>query len=294
MYSFNNSSKFHNSSSNGSSTASSTANVWESFVTACSKTLGGFYRTDGAIFRDPKHSSHERDLDFADLVQRTHLRLRHQETMRQMNIEAITQKAYEFIEDSLPKREIDEDWVNLFFSYAQDISNPSMQDLWAKAMALEISQPGTISKHSLAYLRNCDTWELKAFSKVAASAFIAANGHPFIFKAKGHVSANDPIFSEHRLLAHCISAGLVDTTTTPLTAGFKFTYDGESLVVQQNPFSQGDSVGYFVQRFTRIGSDLYRIVMHADKTIHKAQKRLVWDYLTDYLELGVEENRVAS
>ena len=221
--------------------------------------------------------------------------LRHQEMLRQMNIEAITQKAYEMIQAASPKREIDQDWVNLFFGYAQDICNPSMQELWAKAFAVEISQPGTISKHSLAYLRNCDTWELKAFRKVAASAFIAANGHPFIFKAKGHISANDPIFSEYRLLAHCISAGLIDTSTTPLTAGFKFSYDGEELVVQQNPFTQGDSVGYYVQRFTRIGSDLYKIVMFAEKKSKQtAQKRLVWDYLTDYLELGVEDARVAS
>lgn len=279
MFSHNNKSRFGDSATS----------VWEKFVSACTQSLGGFYRSNGAIFRDTDLADEGRDLDFANLVQRTHLRLRHQEMLRQMNIEAITNKAYERVDNARTRREVDQDWVNLFFSYAQDISNPSMQDLWAWAMALEISQPGSISKHSLVYLRNCDTWELKAFRKVAASAFIAANGHPFIFKAKSHVSSSDPIFSEHRLLAHCISAGLVDKTTTPLTAGFKFTYDGESLVVQQNPFSQGDRVGYYVQRFTRIGSDLYRLVNHAGKPSQSpTQKRLVWDFLTDYLELGVE------
>lgn len=263
--------------------------AWEKFVTACTHSLGGFYRPDGTIFRDPKVSRGD-DLDFADLVQRTHQRLRHQEMLRQMNIEAITNRAYKQVEEANSARDIEDDWINLFLSYAQDISNRPMQALWAQALALEVSQPGTISKHSLGFLRNCDTWELKAFRKVAASAFIAGNGHPFIFKAKSHVSATDPIFSEYRLLAHCISAGLVDDTTTPLAAGFRFNYEGECQVVQQNPFSPGDNVGYYVQRFTRIGSDLYRLLTRADSEPNSGtKKRLVWDFLTDYLELGVDD-----
>lgn len=267
---------------------------WEKFVTACSHSLGGFYRPDGTIFQDPQLSG-DRDLDFADLVQRTHLRLKHQEMLRQMNIEAITNRAYQLIDNSQNGRELDQDWINLFFSYAQDIGNAAMQDVWARALALEISLPGSISKHSLAYLRNCDTWELKAFRKVAASAFLAANGHPFIFKARSHVSANDPIFSEYRLLSHCISAGLVDDSPTPVTAGFKFTYEGECQVVQQNPFTQGDRVGYYVQRFTRLGSDLYRLLFWQDAQYQSnTQKRVVWDFLSDYLELGVDDSAVIS
>lgn len=284
---------FSNNNKHRSKTRSQTN--WERFVSACSHSLGGFYRPDGTIFKDPELVEDGRDLDFADLVQRTHLRLRHQEMLRQMNLEAITNRAYELLEDTEPRRELDADWINLFTSYAQDISNAVMQDLWARAMAMEISQPGSISKHSLSYLRNCDTWELKAFRKVAASAFLSANGHPFIFKAKSHVSATDPIFSEHRLLSHCISAGLVDDSPTPLTAGFRFNYAGECQVVRQNPFSQGDRVGYYVQRFTRIGSDLYRLLLAPEKHSRTdTQKRQVWDFLTDYLELGIDETSAAS
>ena len=263
--------------------------AWEQFIAACTRRLGAFYRPDGTLFRDPEISSEGSDLDFADLTQRTHLRLRHQETQRQLNLEAITHQAYQQIQNSQSDRDIDEDWLSLFFSYAQDVSSKTMQELWAKALAIEISQPGSMSKHSLRFLRNLDAWELKAFRKVAASAFIAANGHPFIFKAKSHVSAADPIFTEHRLLAHCIASGMVDKAAAPLTAGFKFNYDGACQVVQQNPFSPGDNVGYYIQRFTRIGSDLYRLLTYPDTQYSQAkQKRLVWDFLTDYLELGIE------
>ena len=267
---------------------------WERFVSACTQTLGGFFRADGTIFRDPRRALQGRDLDFADLTQRTHQRLRHQEMLRQANIEAITGRAYERLESDCSTRDVDPDWLNLFFSYAQDISSRAMQELWAQGLALEITQPGSISKHSLGFLRNCDTWELAAFRRVAATAFIAANGHPFIFKARSHFSNNDPIFSEPRLLSHCVSAGLVDNTTTPITAGFRFTYEGRCQVVQQDPFSPGDNVGYYVQRFTRIGSDLYRLLNHDNKTSQGGQqKRLVWDFLTDYLELGIEEPATA-
>ncbi len=261
--------------------------VWGKFISICSQTIGGFYRPDGTIFREPHNSDSDSNIDFADLTQRTHQRLRHQETIRQINLEQITNLAYEKIDIGNAPKDVDPDWINLFFNYAQDISSRNMQELWAKAMALEISDPGTISKRSLTFLRNCDSWEIKAFRKVACSAFIAENGHPFIFKAKSHVSANDPIFSEHRLLFHCISAGLIAEDTTPVIAGFTFNYRGSCQVVQESPCSPGDSVGYYVQRFTRIGSDLYRLIVNTKEKAKKSepQKQLVWDFLTDYLEL---------
>lgn len=271
----------------------SSTSAWEKFIAICSQTVGGFYRPDGTILKTAdssekthRESDHTQGMEYANLVQRTHQRVRHQEMVRQINLENILSRAYNLMGPDCSIRDVDKDWANLFFGYAQDISNSSMQALWAEAIVLEIAHPQSISKHSLTFLHNCDIWEIKAFRKVAASAFIAGNGHPFIFKTNNQLSANDPIFSEQRLLSHCVSAGLVSDEPIPLPAGFKFNYAGQCQVVLQVHNPIGGEVGYYVQRFTRVGSDLYRLVSAASTSAKsRLQKRLVWDFLTDYLEL---------
>jgi hypothetical protein len=44
---------------------------------------------------------------------------------------------------------VEQDWVVRFFNYAQDISDEQMQELWAKILAGEVSQPGSFSPFTL-------------------------------------------------------------------------------------------------------------------------------------------------
>lgn len=84
------------------------------------------------------------------------LRLDYQERKRQQNIENITSVAatelaqVEEVSDEKP----DEDWINRFFSSAQDISSEQMQDLWGRVLAGEIKKPGSFSLKTLEFIRN--------------------------------------------------------------------------------------------------------------------------------------------
>ncbi len=260
---------------------SKSVDSWAKLVSACTRSIGGFYQEDGSILRSTCLGiapQVDKNSQLANLLDRTHHRVRFNETRRQLNIETILAKASILIHPQSSSIDVDEDWLHLFFSYAQDISSPETRDVWAQALAAEVKRPGSISKRSLMFLRTCDLWELKAFEKVAAYAFIGDNGHPFIFRSDIHDPEDDPIFTESKMLSVCIAAGLVTFEPAPLQEGFAFDYVGERQVVARD-------ARYYIHRFTKIGSDLFNLMGMKNGNPKKAiERRLAWNFISDFVE----------
>lgn len=268
--------------------------TWSKLVAVCTQVMGGYFRSNGTVVRniaDGKSSDDEAifvetDVQFADLAARTHARVRHQETQRQENIEAILSTASSLMGAKVVATAIDPDWATLFFQYAQDVKNKTMQNLWARAMLCELKRPSSISKRSLSFLYHCDTWEITAFKKVADYAFIGANGHPFIFRSNKDIQGHDSIFSEHRYLSHCVNAGIIATEPKDLLVGFAFDYDNQSHQISHDFTPVGQSVGHYIQPFTKTGSDLLKILGgHETKSSANLQRRVVWDHLCDFIDI---------
>lgn len=77
-------------------------------------------------------------------------RLRNIETRRQINIEAIVNKAIGQLKTSIDTIEKpDPDWIADFFNISQDISDKKLQNIWAKILANEVDLPGSISRRTL-------------------------------------------------------------------------------------------------------------------------------------------------
>ncbi|MDG2035895.1 MAG: DUF2806 domain-containing protein, partial [Pseudomonadales bacterium] len=154
-------------------------------IALCTQNLGGFYQANDTIescaYPNTEHGS-KIDITDANLIERTHMRMRYKETQRQMNLEAILEQVRKGIHGAAPQQAIDNDWANMFFDFAEDISDQVMQSIWANAMVHELYHPNSISKCSLKFLHSLENWEIKAFKKVAISAFIGKNGHPFVFR----------------------------------------------------------------------------------------------------------------
>lgn len=268
---------------------------WSKLVALCTRVMGGYYRSNGTIVRnvaagnsDPDGDSIfvETDVEFASIAERTHVRVRHQETQRQKNIEAILSAVSSHLGDKISIQNVDPDWSNVFFRYAQDISNKSTQSLWARALVNELKHPGSISKRSLSFLYNCDVWEITAFKKVANYAFVGQNGHPFIFRAAQDSKGKDDIFAEGRLLAHCQNAGMIADEPQDLRVGFKFEYDKSMHTIDHDFKEVGQPVGFYVQPFTKTGSDLLKFMGGLESIpSSNLQRRIVWDYLADFIEI---------
>lgn len=123
----------------------------------------------------------ETEIELAELAQRAKERLVHQEMQRQTNIENIVEKSINHLGDDVSDVEVDNDWRMRFFSRAQDISNDDVQEIWAKILAEEVSEPGRISMRTLDVLSNLSKYEAEKF-QLACSL---SSYRTLIWKLKG-------------------------------------------------------------------------------------------------------------
>ncbi len=89
---------------------------------------------------------------------------------KQKNIEAIMEKTYHFCTSKNIDKRTDLDWFNHFIALAEDVSNNTMQDLWAKILAGELSRSGTYSLKALKVFRDMSIVDAKLLAKACSLA----------------------------------------------------------------------------------------------------------------------------
>ncbi len=253
------------------------------FSELCTQNIGALYLPNGLVeINNRTKKSAKYGVSLRD---RTHLRLRHREIQRQMNLERILSMVLDRCTEQVSIKSIDQDWAAMFFNFALDVGDLYMQTLWACAIQRELKNPGSVSKCSLKFLHSLDIWEVRAFRKVAVSAFLCKSGHPFLFRNGQFTSTQDRIFFEDRMLSHCVSAGLIRETLQPLENGFEFNYRHENQIV--NTYASGTSThnGFCTQRFTKIGSDIYHILIDSSQDSRDEVQSEIWKTLTDFIDL---------
>ena len=89
---------------------------------------------------------------------------------KQDNIEGIMEKTFTLcVKNAIDKRP-DLDWFNRFITLAENVSNPKMQDLWAKILAGELSRPGLYSLKALKVFREMSIVDAKLLAKACSLA----------------------------------------------------------------------------------------------------------------------------
>ena len=106
------------------------------------------------------------------ILSRATQRANYQELKRQDNLEKVTEKAADALggEKEIADESPDDDWINRFFSSAQEVSSDKMQTLWGRILAGEVNQPGSYSLRTLDFLRNLTVSEAKVFEEVGRYA----------------------------------------------------------------------------------------------------------------------------
>ena len=92
------------------------------------------------------------------------------ELRKQQNMEAIVLRAIQYCSDENITDRADQDWFSSFITLAEGISNKSMQDLWAKILAGEVSKPGSFSLKTLQTFRTMSITEAKLLAKACSLA----------------------------------------------------------------------------------------------------------------------------
>ena len=117
------------------------------------------FSLDGAFLPEEKQ---------APIEDRSFRRIKSHELRQQQNIEAITLRAIKYCSDSTIADRADQDWFSSFITLAEGISNKTMQDLWAKILAGEVSQPGSFSLKTLKAFRTMSIGEAKLLAKACS------------------------------------------------------------------------------------------------------------------------------
>ena len=104
------------------------------------------------------------------LEDRTHKRERLDNLRKQQNIENIIEKSLTYCSTSDIKQKADSDWFTRYIALAEQVSNPTMQDLWAKILAGELVKPGAFSFKALKVFRDMSIYDAKLLAKASALA----------------------------------------------------------------------------------------------------------------------------
>lgn len=162
-----------------------------------------------------------------DLEERVKVRVDFQEQRQHLNIENIIYQASEILkdEDSVDSEPVDEDWINQFFETCKNVSNETMQKIWAKILAGEIKKPRSFSLRTLQLLRSMSQKDAECFLKLSKFTILDEDTFAFVVDPAMKLNKNyehnvsDPIsYSEYLSL---LELGLISSNTSSPTVNDK-------------------------------------------------------------------------
>lgn len=92
-------------------------------------------------------------------------RLVHEESRKQENIEKITTKSLNHLEDDSKPENLDSDWIIDFFEKCKNVSEDEMQEVWGRILA-DKSNGRKFSKRSLEIVASMEKEDALAFSRL--------------------------------------------------------------------------------------------------------------------------------
>jgi uncharacterized repeat protein (TIGR03899 family) len=87
------------------------------------------------------------------LAERSARRLQMRQERQQQNLEKVIALALNYCSEQVTAQDVDPDWFQFYCDLVQNVSTHSMQKLWAKILAGEISSPGSFSLKTLNLLQ---------------------------------------------------------------------------------------------------------------------------------------------
>ncbi|MBL4764116.1 MAG: TIGR03899 family protein [Colwellia sp.] len=89
---------------------------------------------------------------------------------KQKNIETIMEKTFAYCANKSIDKRTDLDWFDRYIALAENVSNKTMQDLWAKILAGELYRPGSYSLKALKIFRDMSIVDAKLLAKACSLA----------------------------------------------------------------------------------------------------------------------------
>lgn len=198
-----------------------------------------------------------------ELIERVRKRLLNQEILRQTNLEEIAERSLKYLESNVSEQPVDKDWRTRFFNKAQDVSSDKMQEIWAKILAGEVSQPGRVGFRTLEIISNISKNEATKFqvacSLASDKSMIWKMGDNYAFDDYG-LNYSDLMILREAGLIHD-NDNLVKMFQVVPQVGSTLIIIGDDLYQIRNTKNTSLKEFTFNQiAFTNAGKELFRIV----------------------------------
>ncbi len=210
------------------------------------------------------------------IVERIELYQQATDIRRQENLEAIIQLAMEFSSDDEVSSKAEADWFSYFISFAENVSNPVMQGLWAKILVGEIARPGSYSCKTLEIFKNMSVNDAKLLAKLCSLAVKDKNSNnrrlissvyqkPSLLSLLTGKKAYRIDFSEYGLnysdllaLAenNIIFLQEAETRSIAKNDAYQFVYNGTPLTLGY----KSKEVTLTFYKFTAVGNELAQLI----------------------------------
>lgn len=250
------------------------------------------FRLDGEIIpSDERLPLPERALD----------RVQYSQLLKQNNIENIIRKSIEYCSTEEITDKIEQDWFTHFIGIAENVSNKTMQALWAKILAKEVSRAGSFSLKSLKAFQLMSIHEAKLFAKACNIAVSDRNKSNFrILTGAYQVPGLFNFFSSNReqkinlnkfglsyseLLTladnHLIFIQEAESTSLNKKEEVTFYYHNHTLNLQ--PKKNNCILNFY--KFTPVGTELARLV---SESINDGYLQELKDSIGTYFNINMQ------
>ena len=197
------------------------------------------------------------DADPEALAQRAETRRQRQEALRQDNLEAVFRQAADRL-GKAGQEPLDSGWMARFLAGAGEAVNELERSVWAGLLAAEIAEPGAISRRTLTFLREMDTWELASLAKYCAFAFSFESGWRFVFAEEAALREIWVYERDVEQTAHWVRIGLLANTVERLEPGklrgLRINYHGRAWELANPVPAEASACAY--RKFTAIGQQI--------------------------------------
>jgi hypothetical protein len=202
------------------------------------------------------------NLEIEEIQKRALNRLVNEEIKKQENIENITEKSFNSLEENAKPENIEDDWISNFFDKCKLISDDEMQNLWAKILAGEANNPGTYSKRTIEFMATMDKTDADLFNKLATFCWNFGEAQPIILSFEDKETSQILNYSQ---LVHLSDIGLISLETLGLSKIIKNTdqlnlsYCGR-LITLKFPNNENNKLSIGHVSLTKIGKDLMNTI----------------------------------
>ncbi len=147
------------------------------------------------------------EIEITDLHRRAMQRFVEEEANRQENMEEITKKSINHLNEESKPENIEDDWITNFFDKSRIISDDEMQTLWAKVLAGEANAPGSYSKRTVNLLSDLDKKDALLFQSLCRFIWLVGDITPLIFDSQSEIY--NKVGINFSTLSHLDSLGLI-------------------------------------------------------------------------------------